>query len=177
MSWWILCSYKYSYGILLGMDLINFCERKGRSNVPPCIFSDMLYYFCSILSAEFIRASIHDATERDVVILSKAKARASLPMNGIDDEVRLLAFILYEILSRKSYECLPYIFSGMLFLTRVIFVVYWQHMVRRAVLSCQWATELGPVMAPCPDKVLVRETTVLHEKKKCLLICEIMWNN
>ncbi|KAG4957144.1 hypothetical protein JHK85_043524 [Glycine max] len=40
----------------------------------------------SILSAEFIRASLHDAAEKDVIILSKAKARASLPMNGKDDE-------------------------------------------------------------------------------------------
>ncbi|KAL2971218.1 hypothetical protein AAZX31_15G182900 [Glycine max] len=43
----------------------------------------------SILSAEFIRASLHDAAEKDVIILSKAKARASLPMNGKDDEVKL----------------------------------------------------------------------------------------
>ncbi|XP_027339653.1 vacuolar protein sorting-associated protein 54, chloroplastic isoform X2 [Abrus precatorius] len=43
----------------------------------------------SILSAEFIRASLHDAAETDVIILSKAKARASLPMNGKDDEVKL----------------------------------------------------------------------------------------
>ncbi|RDX85864.1 Vacuolar protein sorting-associated protein 54, chloroplastic, partial [Mucuna pruriens] len=43
----------------------------------------------SILSAEFIRASLHDAAEKDVIILSKAKARASLSMNGKDDEVKL----------------------------------------------------------------------------------------
>ncbi|XP_061356195.1 vacuolar protein sorting-associated protein 54, chloroplastic isoform X2 [Gastrolobium bilobum] len=43
----------------------------------------------SILTAEFIRASLHDAQETDVIILSKAKARASLPMNGKDDEVKL----------------------------------------------------------------------------------------
>ncbi|OIV97295.1 hypothetical protein TanjilG_07047 [Lupinus angustifolius] len=43
----------------------------------------------SILSAEFVRASIHDAAETDAIILSKAKARASLPMNGKDDEVTL----------------------------------------------------------------------------------------
>lgn len=42
----------------------------------------------SILSAEFIRASLHDAAEKDVIILSRAKARASLPMNG-KDEVKL----------------------------------------------------------------------------------------
>lgn len=44
-------------------------------------------YFCSILSAEFMRAAIHDAGDADVVILSKAKARASISTNGKDDEV------------------------------------------------------------------------------------------
>ncbi|KAL4329283.1 hypothetical protein HN51_036243 [Arachis hypogaea] len=43
----------------------------------------------SILSAEFIRTSIHDALETDVRILSKAKARASLSVNGKDNEVKL----------------------------------------------------------------------------------------
>lgn len=43
----------------------------------------------SILSAEFIRASLHDAAESDVIILSKAKSRASLLMNGKDDEAKL----------------------------------------------------------------------------------------
>ncbi|CAJ1975661.1 unnamed protein product [Sphenostylis stenocarpa] len=43
----------------------------------------------SILSAEFIRASLQDASEKDGIILSKAKARASLPMNGKDDEAKL----------------------------------------------------------------------------------------
>ncbi|KAK7411728.1 hypothetical protein VNO78_03165 [Psophocarpus tetragonolobus] len=43
----------------------------------------------SILSAEFIRASLHDAAEKDGMVLSKAKARASLPMNGKDGEVNL----------------------------------------------------------------------------------------
>ena len=52
------------------------------------MFSNVLFYFCSILSAEFIRASLHDAAESDVIILSKAKSRASLLMNGKDDEVR-----------------------------------------------------------------------------------------
>ncbi|KAL5158751.1 Vacuolar protein sorting-associated protein 54, chloroplastic [Glycine soja] len=41
------------------------------------------------LRDHFIRASLHDAAEKDVIILSKAKARASLPMNGKDDEVKL----------------------------------------------------------------------------------------
>lgn len=62
------------------------------------MFSNVLhYYFCSILSAEFIRASLHDAAETDVLILSKAKARASLPMNGKDDEVRVVSSITFYL--------------------------------------------------------------------------------
>ncbi|KAF7803897.1 vacuolar protein sorting-associated protein 54, chloroplastic isoform X1 [Senna tora] len=60
------------------------CFRHLRDHVAGSIES-----INSILSAEFIRASIHDAAERDVIILSKSKARASLPMNGTDDEVKL----------------------------------------------------------------------------------------
>ncbi|KAG4946811.1 hypothetical protein JHK87_042818 [Glycine soja] len=65
------------------------CFRHLRDHVIgfiESINSNVLYYFGSILSAEFIRASLHDAAEKDVIILSKAKARASLPMNGKDDE-------------------------------------------------------------------------------------------
>ncbi|PRQ41589.1 putative vps54-likeVacuolar protein sorting-associated protein [Rosa chinensis] len=43
----------------------------------------------SILSAEFMRASIHDAGDTDSIIISKAKARASILMNGEDGEVKL----------------------------------------------------------------------------------------
>ncbi|KAM5561832.1 hypothetical protein ABKV19_022429 [Rosa sericea] len=43
----------------------------------------------SILSAEFMRASIHDAGDTDAIIVSKAKARASILMNGEDGEVKL----------------------------------------------------------------------------------------
>ncbi|KAL7241390.1 hypothetical protein ACSBR1_014061 [Camellia fascicularis] len=43
----------------------------------------------SILSAEFMHTSIHDAGNIDAVILSKAKARESLPTNGRDDEIKL----------------------------------------------------------------------------------------
>ncbi|XP_021678913.2 vacuolar protein sorting-associated protein 54, chloroplastic isoform X3 [Hevea brasiliensis] len=42
-----------------------------------------------ILSAEFMRAAIHDSGDADVVILSKAKVRASISPNGKDDEVKL----------------------------------------------------------------------------------------
>ncbi|TQD88707.1 hypothetical protein C1H46_025718 [Malus baccata] len=43
----------------------------------------------SILSAEFMRASIHDAGDTDVIIISRAKARASSLMNGEDGEAKL----------------------------------------------------------------------------------------
>ncbi|OWM63474.1 hypothetical protein CDL15_Pgr026234 [Punica granatum] len=43
----------------------------------------------SILSAEFMRASLHDVGDVDVIILSKAKARPSIGMNGAEDEVKL----------------------------------------------------------------------------------------
>lgn len=34
-----------------------------------------------------MRAAIHDAGDTDVAIISKAKARASISLNGKDDEV------------------------------------------------------------------------------------------
>ncbi|XP_034219921.1 vacuolar protein sorting-associated protein 54, chloroplastic isoform X2 [Prunus dulcis] len=43
----------------------------------------------SILSAEFMRASIHDAGDTDVIIISRAQARASILMNGEDGEIKL----------------------------------------------------------------------------------------
>ncbi|KAF5944885.1 hypothetical protein HYC85_018962 [Camellia sinensis] len=43
----------------------------------------------SILSAEFMRTSIHGVRNMDAVILSKIKARASLPKNGEENEVKL----------------------------------------------------------------------------------------
>ncbi|KAI8000864.1 hypothetical protein LOK49_LG09G02555 [Camellia lanceoleosa] len=43
----------------------------------------------SILSAEFIRTSIHGVGNMEAVILSKIKARASLPKNGEDNEEKL----------------------------------------------------------------------------------------
>lgn len=45
---------------------------------------------CSILSAEFMRASIHDGGDFDIVILSQVKARATIPANGKVDDVSLL---------------------------------------------------------------------------------------
>ncbi|XP_015875621.2 vacuolar protein sorting-associated protein 54, chloroplastic [Ziziphus jujuba] len=60
------------------------CFRHLRDHVAAAIES-----INSILSAEFLRASIHDVGDRDIVILSKAKARASIPTNGKDSEVKL----------------------------------------------------------------------------------------
>lgn len=60
------------------------CFRHLRDHVAASIDS-----INRILSAEFMRASIHDSGDMDAVILSKAKARASIPANGKDDEVKL----------------------------------------------------------------------------------------
>lgn len=57
------------------------------SIVGPQFIIPYYIYFCSILSAEFMRAAIHDAGDTDVAIISKAKARASISLNGKDDEV------------------------------------------------------------------------------------------
>ncbi|XP_062162661.1 vacuolar protein sorting-associated protein 54, chloroplastic isoform X3 [Alnus glutinosa] len=57
------------------------CFRHLRDHVAASIESTN-----SILSAEFMRASIHDAGGSDVVILSQVKARASVPINGKDDD-------------------------------------------------------------------------------------------
>ncbi|KAK8618221.1 hypothetical protein V6N13_132221 [Hibiscus sabdariffa] len=55
------------------------CFRHLRDHVVASIDS-----INSILSAEFMRASIHDAGDKDAVILLKAKARVSISLNGDD---------------------------------------------------------------------------------------------
>ncbi|XP_034903688.1 vacuolar protein sorting-associated protein 54, chloroplastic isoform X1 [Populus alba] len=57
------------------------CFRHLRDHVAAAIES-----INSILSAEFMRASIHGAGDKDLLLLSKAKARDSIYMNGIDEE-------------------------------------------------------------------------------------------
>uniref|UniRef100_A0A2P2M9M5 Vacuolar protein sorting-associated protein 54 C-terminal domain-containing protein n=1 Tax=Rhizophora mucronata TaxID=61149 RepID=A0A2P2M9M5_RHIMU len=70
--------------LLEGDELTGLhCFRHLRDHVAVSIDS-----VNSILSAEFLRSSIHDGGDRDLVILSKAKARA-IPINGKDDEVKL----------------------------------------------------------------------------------------
>lgn len=64
-------------------------------------------YSCSILSAEFLRASIHDAGGSDVVILSQVKARASVPINGKDDDVSLVAYLFIFFLPLKLNVLVP----------------------------------------------------------------------
>lgn len=58
------------------------CFRHLRDHVAASIDS-----INSILSAEFMRAAIHDAGDTDAAIILKAKARASISLNGKDDEV------------------------------------------------------------------------------------------
>ncbi|MBA0778895.1 hypothetical protein Gotri_003184 [Gossypium trilobum] len=60
------------------------CFRHLRDHVVTSIDS-----INSILSAEFMRASIHDKGDKDSVILLKAKARASISLNGEDVGVNL----------------------------------------------------------------------------------------
>ncbi|XP_058079336.1 vacuolar protein sorting-associated protein 54, chloroplastic isoform X2 [Magnolia sinica] len=71
--------------LLDGDDLTGLhCFRHLRDELAMSIDS-----INSILSAEFMRASIHDAKDVDSVILSKLKERASNVINGKDDEVKL----------------------------------------------------------------------------------------
>ncbi|GAV66145.1 Vps54 domain-containing protein/DUF2450 domain-containing protein [Cephalotus follicularis] len=60
------------------------CFRHLRDHVAASIDS-----INSILSAEFMRASIHDTGDTDAVILSKVKARTYMSLNGIDDHAKL----------------------------------------------------------------------------------------
>lgn len=46
--------------------------------------------YCSILSAEFMRTSIHDTGDTDASITSKFKARATIAMNGEGNEVSVI---------------------------------------------------------------------------------------
>ncbi|XVE89373.1 hypothetical protein DITRI_Ditri19aG0196400 [Diplodiscus trichospermus] len=71
--------------LLNGDELTGLhCFRHLRDHVVAAIDS-----INSILSAEFMRASIHDAGDKDAVILLKAKTRASISLNGKDVEVKL----------------------------------------------------------------------------------------
>jgi vacuolar protein sorting-associated protein 54 len=60
------------------------CFRHLKDHVTAAIDS-----INSILSAEFMRTSIHDAADMDALILSKSKSRSTILINGKDDEVRL----------------------------------------------------------------------------------------
>lgn len=53
---------------------------------------------CSILSAEFLRASIHDAGDTDFGILSNAKASGSILANGKDAEVSFHEYAWFLLL-------------------------------------------------------------------------------
>lgn len=59
------------------------CFRHLRDHVAASIDS-----INSILSAEFMRASVHDVGDMDLIILSKVKARASVSVNGAEDEIK-----------------------------------------------------------------------------------------
>lgn len=52
------------------------------------------FHSCSILSSEFMRASLHDSGDLDNVIVSRAKERSSVPSNGRLDDVSMAFFVL-----------------------------------------------------------------------------------
>lgn len=60
------------------------CFRHLRDHVAASM--DSIY---SILSAEFMRASLHDSGDLDALIVSTAKERASVPSNGRLDDAKL----------------------------------------------------------------------------------------
>ncbi|KNA15930.1 hypothetical protein SOVF_093940 [Spinacia oleracea] len=60
------------------------CFRHLRDHVAASM--DSIF---SILSSEFMRASLHDAGDLDAIIVSTAKERASVPSNGRLDDVKL----------------------------------------------------------------------------------------
>ncbi|XWS20712.1 hypothetical protein CRYUN_Cryun31cG0126300 [Craigia yunnanensis] len=73
----------------------------------------------SILSAEFMRASIHDAGDKDAVILLKAKARASISLNGEDVEQAKLD----EEETTNFRDCLLPLIIGLLRTAKLPFVL------------------------------------------------------
>ncbi|XP_039023431.1 vacuolar protein sorting-associated protein 54, chloroplastic-like isoform X2 [Hibiscus syriacus] len=89
------------------------CFRHLRDHVGSSIDS-----INSILSVEFMRASIHDAGDKDAVILLKAKARASVSLNGEDASVKL-----DEEETTNFRDCLLPLIIGLLRTAKLPFVL------------------------------------------------------
>ncbi|KAI4370923.1 hypothetical protein MLD38_019215 [Melastoma candidum] len=71
--------------LLEGDELAGLhCFRHLRDHVAASVES-----INNILSAEFLRASVHNVGDLDIIILSRAKAKASISTNGIEKEVKL----------------------------------------------------------------------------------------
>ncbi|KAI4312459.1 hypothetical protein MLD38_037266 [Melastoma candidum] len=71
--------------LLEGDELAGLhCFRHLRDHVAASLES-----INNILSAEFMRASVHNVGDLDIIILSRAKAKASISMNGFEKEVKL----------------------------------------------------------------------------------------
>lgn len=69
--------------LLDGDELIGMhCFRHLRNHIATSVDS-----INSILSAEFLRVSIHDAGVKHAAMLSRLQAMATTPMNGIEDKV------------------------------------------------------------------------------------------
>ncbi|XP_022926602.1 vacuolar protein sorting-associated protein 54, chloroplastic-like [Cucurbita moschata] len=90
--------------LLEGDELAGLhCFRHLRDHVAASLES-----ITSILSAEFMRASIHDAGDVDLVIISETKASISNLMNG-KDEVKLTCILDEEETSNFRDRLLPII--------------------------------------------------------------------
>jgi len=64
------------------------------------------FFLCSILTSEFMRISIHDTGEIDVLILSAANIRGSISSNGNTGEE--VSLIRYWIEDPKLWEVVDY---------------------------------------------------------------------
>lgn len=71
------------------------------------LFLTLQIHYCSILSEEFMRASLHDAGDLDAVIISQAKERAFDPSNGRLGDVSLAIFWILYLSKPQSGFLIP----------------------------------------------------------------------
>ncbi|XP_022721290.1 vacuolar protein sorting-associated protein 54, chloroplastic-like isoform X2 [Durio zibethinus] len=130
------------------------CFRHLRDHVMASIDS-----INSILTAEFMRTSIHNAGDKDAVILLKAKARASISLNGKDVEVKL-----DEEETTNFRDCLLPLIIGLLRMAKLPFVLRTYRDTLTADMKTAIKTavaELLPVLVARPlDSDLIAERTM-----------------
>ncbi|XP_022721291.1 vacuolar protein sorting-associated protein 54, chloroplastic-like isoform X3 [Durio zibethinus] len=131
------------------------CFRHLRDHVMASIDS-----INSILTAEFMRTSIHNAGDKDAVILLKAKARASISLNGKDvEQVKL-----DEEETTNFRDCLLPLIIGLLRMAKLPFVLRTYRDTLTADMKTAIKTavaELLPVLVARPlDSDLIAERTM-----------------